>query len=88
MFRIFRITDGVTCAVFSALIVVAELKIEKSGTHVWQKDSPSERRVVASESRNFLIKRFYRQCSDIALIDHNPLCRIYCLSVSWEKYKV
>ena len=63
MFRIFRITDGVTCAVFWALIaVVAELKTEKSGTHVWQKDSPSERRAVDSESTNFLIKRFYKQC--------------------------
>ena len=66
--------DGVTCIIFLALIaVVAKLKIEKGRVHMLQNVSSSKRRTVDSESRNFAIKIFYRQCLKIVLVDYNTL---------------
>ena len=65
--------DGVACAMFLDFIaVVAEAMIEKNSTHVSQKGSSSEKRAVHSEQRNFIIKRFYRQCLENILIGSKP----------------
>ena len=51
--------DGVASVIFLALIAaVAEIVIEKSSVHVWQKGVSSKKRAVDSESKYFLIKDF------------------------------
>ena len=75
--------DGVTCSLFLALIaVVAEIVIEKSGMYTGKK------KVAEFESRNFRIKRLYRQCLESILIGYNPLrLNLFYLS-KLESYKI
>ena len=53
---------GNSCCIFGFNCCLEESEKEKSGMHERQKDSSFKKRVVDSELKNFLVKRFYRQC--------------------------
>ena len=74
--------DGVFLA---SIAVAAEIEIKKSVTYVWYKDSSSRKWGIDSESRNFLIKKSFRQCLESILIGYNShLGWSYHLSINWE----
>ena len=72
----------VKCVIFVALImaVAAEIVIEKSGVCVWWKASSSNKCIVSSELRNFLINGFYRQGWQSIRINNKLLGSSYFLS--------